>query len=112
MRSISGIRGVVGPGFSPSLIVEYVNAFVQLTGAKRVVIGRDTRGTGTMIENLVASACAASGAEAIVLGIASTPTVEMAVLDAKATGGIIIPASHNPIEWNALKFLTAEGIFL
>jgi phosphomannomutase len=112
MRSVSGIRGIVGPAFSPSLIVNYVNAFVQLTGAKRVVIGRDTRTTGPMIENLVASACAASGAEAVILGIASTPTVEMAVLEHKAGGGIIITASHNPIEWNALKFLTGEGIFL
>ncbi len=112
MRSVSGIRGIVGPAFSPSLIVNYVNAFVQLTGAKKVIIGRDTRPTGTMIESLVASACAASGAEAVVLGIASTPTVEMEVIASGAGAGIIITASHNPIEWNALKFLTHEGIFL
>lgn len=112
MRSVSGIRGIVGPAFSPSLIVNYVNAFVQLTGAKKVIVGRDTRPTGTMIENLVASACAASGAEAVILGIASTPTVEMEVISSGAGGGIIITASHNPIEWNALKFLTHEGIFL
>ena len=112
MRSVSGIRGIVGPDFSPALIVNYVNAFVQLTRARKVIVGRDTRPTGPMIENLVASACAASGAEAVLLGIASTPTVEMEVLNAKAGGGIIITASHNPIEWNALKFLTAEGIFL
>jgi phosphomannomutase len=112
MRSVSGIRGIVGPAFSPSLIVNYVNAFIQLTGAKKVVIGRDTRSTGPMIENLVASACSASGAEAVMLGVASTPTVEMEVLFSKAGGGIIITASHNPIEWNALKFLTHEGIFL
>jgi phosphomannomutase len=112
MRSVSGIRGIVGPAFSPSLIVNYVNAFIQLTGAKKVVVGRDTRPTGLMIENLVASACSASGAEAIMLGVASTPTVEMEVIESKAGGGIIITASHNPIEWNALKFLTHEGIFL
>lgn len=112
MRSVSGIRGIVGPAFSPSLIVNYVNAFIQLTKAKKVVIGRDTRSTGPMIENLVASACSASGAEAVMLGVASTPTVEMEVLNCKAGGGIIITASHNPIEWNALKFLTHEGIFL
>lgn len=112
MRSVSGIRGIVGPAFSPSLIVNYVNAFIQLTGAEKVVIGRDTRSTGPMIESLVASACSASGAEAVMLGIASTPTVEMEVISSKAGGGIIITASHNPIEWNALKFLTHEGIFL
>jgi phosphomannomutase len=112
MRSVSGIRGIVGPAFSPSLVVNYVNAFVQLTKAKKVIVGRDTRPTGPMIENLVASACAASGAEAVMLGIASTPTVEMEVIQSRAGGGIIITASHNPIEWNALKFLTHEGIFL
>lgn len=112
MRSVSGIRGIVGPVFSPSLVVNYVNAFVQLTKAKKVIVGRDTRPTGHMIEQLVASACAASGAEAVILGIASTPTVEMDVIESGAGGGIIITASHNPIEWNALKFLTHEGIFL
>ncbi len=112
MRSVSGIRGIVGPAFNPSLIAQYVNAFVQITGAKKVVIGRDTRPTGAMVEAIAAAACQASGAEAVMLGVASTPTVEMAVLDQKASGGIIITASHNPIEWNALKFLTGEGIFL
>jgi len=112
MRSVSGIRGIVGPDFNPALIAQYVNAFVQLTGARRVVIGRDTRPTGAMIESAVAAACQASGAEAVMLGMASTPTVEMAVIDQKAGGGIIITASHNPVAWNALKFLTAEGIFL
>lgn len=112
MRSVSGIRGIVGPDFNPALIANYVNAFVQVTGAKKVVIGRDTRPTGGMVEAIAAAACQASGAEAVMLGIASTPTVEMAVLDHKAGGGIIITASHNPIEWNALKFLTGEGIFL
>jgi phosphomannomutase len=112
MRSVSGIRGIVGPDFNPALIAHYVNAFVQITGARKVVIGRDTRPTGAMVEGIVAAACQASGAEAVMLGMASTPTVEVAVLDQKAGGGIIITASHNPIEWNALKFLTAEGIFL
>lgn len=112
MRSVSGIRGIVGAAFHPSLIAEYVNAFIQVTGAKKVVIGRDTRPTGDMVETAVAAACRASGADVVLLGIATTPTVEMAVLDAGAGGGIIITASHNPVEWNALKFLTHEGIFL
>ncbi len=79
MRSVSGIRGIVGPAFSPDLVVNYVNAFVQVTGATHVVVGRDTRSTGPMIENLVASALNASGAKATLLGISSTPTVEMMV---------------------------------
>ncbi len=112
MRSVSGIRGIVGPDFNPILISRYVNAFVHLLKAKRVVVGRDTRPTGTMVEQAVASAVTASGADAVMLGMATTPTVEMAVLTEKADAGIIITASHNPLEWNALKFLNHEGIFL
>jgi phosphomannomutase len=112
MRSVSGIRGVVGPDFNPAVIAGYVNAFVRLLGAKKVVVGRDTRPTGSMVEGCVAAALQASGADVVLLGIASTPTVEMAVVQQCADAGIIITASHNPIEWNALKFLDREGIFL
>lgn len=112
MRSVSGIRGIVGPDFNPVLIAEYVNAFVQLLGAKKVVVGRDTRPTGAMVEGCVTAALQASGADAVMLGIATTPTVEMEVIRQRADAGIIVTASHNPLEWNALKFLDHEGIFL
>jgi phosphomannomutase len=112
MRSVSGIRGIVGPDFNPILIAGYVNAFVQLLSAKKVVVGRDTRPTGTMVESCVVAALQASGADVVILGVASTPTVEMEVVRHKADAGIIITASHNPLEWNALKFLNGEGIFL
>ncbi len=112
MRSVSGIRGIVGPDFNPIVISEYINAFVQLLGAKKVVVGRDTRPSGAMVEGCVAAALQASGADAVLLGMVSTPTVEMAVIQGGADAGIIITASHNPIEWNALKFLNSEGIFL
>jgi phosphomannomutase len=112
MRSVSGIRGIVGPDFNPLVIAKYVNAFVQLTSARRVVVGRDTRPTGAMVERAVAAALQASGAEAVMLGVATTPTVEMEVTRHKADAGIIVTASHNPLEWNALKFLDREGIFL
>ncbi len=109
MRSVSGIRGIVGDSLTPPLVLNYVNAFLQITKASKVVIGRDTRSSGSMLENLVVQGCAASGVKAIVLGISSTPTVEMMVPRLKAEGGIVITASHNPIEWNALKFLNSEG---
>jgi phosphomannomutase len=112
MRSVSGIRGIVGPSFHPALIAEYVNAFVDLLGAKRVVVGRDTRPSGTLVEGCVAAALQASGADVVLLGVASTPTVEMEVLRQGADAGVIITASHNPAEWNALKFLNREGVFL
>ena len=112
MRSVSGIRGVVGSDFNPAVVAGYVNAFVRLLGAKKVVVGRDTRPSGSMVEGCVAAALQASGADVVLLGIASTPTVEMAVVRQGADAGIIVTASHNPIEWNALKFLDREGIFL
>ncbi len=112
MRSVSGIRGIVGDPLTPPLLMNYLNAFIQITKAKKVVVGRDTRTTGPMIESLIAQGCCAAGVEPIVLGLASTPTVEMMVTELKADGGIIVTASHNPIEWNALKFLNKEGEFL
>jgi phosphomannomutase len=112
MRSVSGIRGIVGADFNPILIAGYVNAFVRLLGARRVVLGRDTRPTGAMVEAAVISALQASGADVVCVGIATTPTVEMEVLRQKADAGIIVTASHNPLEWNALKFLDHRGIFL
>src|SRR5690606_39213509 len=112
MRSVSGIRGIVGPDFNPVVIARYVNAFVRITGARRVVVGRDTRPTGPMVEQAVAASLTAAGADAVMLGMTTTPTVEMAVITEKADAGIIITASHNPLEWNALKFLNGEGIFL
>jgi phosphomannomutase len=112
MRSVSGIRGIVGDSLTPPVILNYLNGFLQVTGASRVVVGRDTRSTGKMIEDLVVQGCMASGVEAVILGVASTPTVEMMVPHLKADAGVIITASHNPIEWNALKFLDREGVFL
>lgn len=109
--SISGLRGIVGDGLTPELVVKYASAFGYLSKGK-IVIGRDTRNTGEMIKNLVISSLVAAGCEVIDLGICPTPTVELAVLDLKAQGGIVITASHNPIEWNALKFINSEGMFI
>ncbi|MBF0430185.1 MAG: phosphoglucosamine mutase [Fibrobacteria bacterium] len=112
MRSISGIRGIVGESLTPPILLNYLNAFLQVTKASKVVIGRDTRVSGPMVESLIIQGCIASGVEPIILGISSTPTVEMMVTELKADGGIIITASHNPVEWNALKFLNNQGVFL
>jgi len=109
--SISGLRGIVGDGLTPELVVKYSSAF-GYTSKGKIVIGRDTRNTGEMIKNLVISSLVATGCEVIDLGICPTPTVELAVLDLKAQGGIVITASHNPIEWNALKFINPEGMFI
>jgi len=122
IKSISGIRGTLGgkPGhsLSPLDVVSFVSAYARMlqldTGQKKckVVVGRDARPSGMMVLNLVTSSLVACGIDVVDLGMASTPTVEMAVIDLKADGGIIITASHNPAHWNALKFLNGLGEFI
>lgn len=120
IKSISGIRGTIGgkPGdtLSPLDIVKFTSAFgswlVEKTGNKKVVIGRDARISGPMVNNLVVNTLIALGIDVIDLGLSTTPTVEIAVVMEKAAGGIIITASHNPKEWNALKLLNSSGEFI
>jgi len=122
IRSISGIRGTIGgapgEGFSPLDIVRYTAAFGtfirQRSGNERprMVLGRDARISGPMVRDLVVGTLNGLGFDVIDLGMASTPTVEMAVPGEQADGGIILTASHNPKQWNALKLLNAQGEFI
>ncbi|MFO7889889.1 MAG: phosphoglucosamine mutase [bacterium] len=112
MISVSGIRGIVGEGFTPQLLVNYSSAAGTYYGKGKVLVGRDTRVTGEMVRNAVFSGMQSVGCSPVDLGICPTPTVELAVQDSDAVGGIIITASHNPIEWNALKLLNSRGLFL
>jgi len=112
MVSISGIRGIVGEGLTPELIVNFSAAAGTFYGDGNVMVGRDSRVTGEMVKAAVFSGLMSVGCNPVDLGICSTPTVEMAVKNSDAVGGIIITASHNPLEWNALKLLTSEGLFL
>ena len=112
MRSISGIRGIVGDTLTPQVLKSHVSAFLQITKAKRVVIGRDSRPTGDAISQFVAGICRLSGVDVVEVGLSTTPSVEILTTELKADAGIIITASHNPLEWNALKFLNNKGLFL
>ncbi|WP_372645211.1 phosphoglucosamine mutase [Ancylomarina sp.] len=120
IKSISGIRGTIGgrPGqaLTPMDVVSIAGAFgmwLQNSGAnKKLVIGRDARISGEMVNQLVVGSLISVGIEVIDLGLATTPTVEMAVIDMNAGGGIIITASHNPKNWNALKLLNSKGEFI
>jgi phosphomannomutase len=120
IKSISGIRGTIGgkPGNSltPNDIVKYTAAYgrwvLQTTGISKVVIGRDARISGEMVKNLVIGTLMSIGIDVVDIGLSTTPTVEVAVPDEKAGGGIIITASHNPKQWNALKLLNAQGEFI
>lgn len=120
IKSISGIRGTIGgkadEALTPIDIVKYSAAFgsmiMENTNNKKIIVGRDGRISGEMVRNLVCTTLQALGMEVIDLGLSTTPTVEMAVKIEKAGGGIIITASHNPKEWNALKLLNQEGEFI
>ena len=120
IKSISGIRGTIG-GFhganlTPEDIMKYTAAFGQwviaTSGCRKVVIGRDARISGQMVNNIVCGTLQSIGIDVVDLGLSTTPTVELAVYDERAGGGIIITASHNPKQWNALKLLNAQGEFI
>ncbi len=112
MISVSGIRGVVGDGLSPEVIVNFAQAFGTYLGSGRVVVGRDSRVTGPMVKHAVYAGLMAAGCDVVEIGVCPTPTVQMAVELLKARAGIAITASHNPIEWNALKLIDTTGLFL
>jgi len=112
MKSISGVRGIVGRSLTPAVLVNYAAAFARFVKKGTVVIGRDGRPSGLPINELVKATLALCGCRVIDLGLVPTPTVELAVLHYKAAGGIAVTASHNPAEWNALKFFNASGEFI
>lgn len=120
IKSISGIRGTIGgktnDNLTPVDIVKFAAAFgswlMQRSNNNKVVIGRDGRISGEMVSNLVANTLVGLGLNVVDLGLSTTPTVEMAVTFENAAGGIILTASHNPKEWNALKLLNSKGEFI
>jgi phosphomannomutase len=122
IKSISGIRGTiggkVGEGLSPVDVVKFTAAYATLIRktttrtTNRIVVGRDARLSGKMVDSLVVATLCAMGFDVVNIGLASTPTTEVAVVGEQACGGIILTASHNPTQWNALKLLNEKGEFL
>lgn len=124
IKSISGIRGTVGGSVGDSLtpldVVKFTSAYAKMLidansdkkDKLKVVVGRDARLSGAMVDSIVCGTLCACGIDVVNAGLASTPTVEMAVVFEGADGGIILTASHNPKQWNALKLLNSEGEFL
>ena len=108
---VSGIRGVVGGFLTPGLACEFAQAFGTYVDKGRVVLGRDTRKSGEMLENAVTAGLLAAGCEVIQVGILPTPTIQMYVAAIGAAGGIALTASHNPPEYNALKLFNHAGLF-
>jgi phosphomannomutase len=120
IKSISGIRGTIGgkagDGLTPIDVVKFAAAYgawvLEITNNPKIVIGRDARISGEIISRLVSSTLQSLGIDVIDLGLSTTPTVELAVPLENAGGGIILTASHNPIQWNALKLLNSKGEFI
>ncbi len=121
IKSISGIRGTIGGSIGTNLtpidIVKFTSAFVTVIKKSNpnpltFIVGRDARVSGEMVNQLVCATLQSMGVNVIDLGLSTTPTVEMAVIQQKADGGVILTASHNPMEWNALKLLNEKGEFI
>jgi phosphomannomutase len=112
VKSTSGVRGVVGNGLDPVMAAAYGAAFGTVLKKGKAVVGRDSRPTGDMIAQATISGLLAVGIDVVYLGIVPTPTVEIAVKKLKAAGGICLTASHNPSQWNALKFFNSFGEFV
>ena len=123
IKSISGIRGTIGgpagEGLSPEDIVKFTAAYAtfisrSVPAGRRplIVVGRDARISGPMVQSIVTGTLQAMGCDVVNIGLASTPTTEIAVTAEGADGGLILTASHNPIQWNALKLLNSRGEFL
>jgi len=122
IKSISGIRGTIGgtrdENLTPEDVVKFTSAFISFIQNRsgkdkvKVVLGRDARISGEMVSQLVCGTLMGMGADIIDLGLSTTPTVEVAVPMENADAGIILTASHNPAEWNALKLLNEKGEFI
>jgi phosphomannomutase len=110
--SISGVRGVIGESLTPALLARFAEAFGTYAGSGTVVVGRDTRTSGEMVRQAVFAGLLSSGCRVLDVDIVPVPTVQMMVRHRRANGGIAITASHNPAEWNALKFVGPDGLFL
>src|SRR2546422_828643 len=114
MVGVSGIRGIVGKDLTDEVVGRYARAFGRWAKARKpvVVVGRDARESGPAFERAVVEGLGSVGCAVVKVGLVPTPTVQLAVEHHAAGGGIAITASHNPIEWNALKFIGPDGIFL
>lgn len=109
---VSGVRGIVGETLTPELVAAFCQAFGSYAGPGRIVVGRDTRPTGPMLECAVVSGILATGCTPLLAGVCPTPATLSLIRAEGAAGGVVLTASHNPIEWNALKFAGADGLFL
>ncbi|MCR4395566.1 MAG: phosphoglucosamine mutase, partial [Candidatus Saccharicenans sp.] len=110
--NISGIRGLVGQTITPELVIDFASAFGSMLPAGPVLVGRDSRRSGPMVQEAVRSALLSTGHEVINLGVCPTPIIQFLVRQHRAVGAVSISAGHNPAEWNALNFINSQGTYL
>ncbi len=110
--SISGVRGIVGETLTPQLLTAFAGAFGTYMGRGTIMVGRDTRASGEMVRNAVFAGLLSAGCEPVDLGICPVPSIQIRTVEGGARGAIAITASHNPAQWNALKFIGRKGLFL
>ena len=110
MVGVSGIRGIIGETLTPRVAAEFAQAYGTYLNRGKVVLGRDTRPSGEMFASAAAAGLVATGCEVTQLGVVMTPTIGRAITDGGYDGGVMITASHNPSQWNGLKFLSDKGL--
>jgi phosphomannomutase len=110
--SISGVRGVIGDSLLPSLLTRFAESFGTYLNSGEIVVGRDTRTSGEMVKHAVFAGLMSTGCQVVDLNVCPVPTVQHMVRSLEARGGVAITASHNPVEWNALKLIRGDGCFL
>jgi phosphomannomutase len=110
--SEAGVRGIVGDSLTPQLASSLASTFGKYTGSGRIIVARDTRPSGKMLEHAIIAGLLAVGCQPLLIGVVPTPTAQLMVKKYKTNGAIVISASHNPVEWNALKFIGGQGTFL
>src|SRR5204862_6224309 len=109
---VAGIRGIVGESLTPPVGARFAVSFAGVLPPGPVVVGRDARRSGPLVHRAVAAGLMGAGRDVVDLGLATTPTTQVAVEHLRAAGGVILTASHNPAPWNALKFLSSRGEFI
>lgn len=110
--SVSGLRGIVGESLTPKLAARFASAFGTYVGPGQVLVGQDSRPSGLMLKKAVISGLLATGCQPVEVGILPIPTILFLTREKQATGAIVVTASHNPLEWNGLKFIGPEGLYL
>lgn len=111
VRSISGVRGTIGDSLTPNIISKYITSFSEILPSGKIIVGNDGRPSGKWIENIVVGTLLALNRDVLTAGIVPTPTIQLLVEEMNADGGISITASHNPEQWNGLKFINKDGTF-